>query len=135
MKKIASTLLRFGPPLAGEPSVFFGVFEMMFESVRMNVSHMPGLVAEPLDDRERVADRLVLRLAVARVGPREHALRAAPPPPRPPPPPPCRPCAGCALHRAVPCGVVGAGWWLMRERQHPQAGVTTEITPNRVRRV
>ena len=74
MKKIASTLLRFGPPLAAEPSVFFGAFEMMFESVRMKVSHMPGLVAEPLDHRERVADRLVLRLAVARVGPREHAL-------------------------------------------------------------
>ena len=83
MKKIASTLLRFGPPLAGEPSVFFGVFEMMFESVRMNVSHMPGLVAEPLDDRQRVADRLVLRLAVARVGPREHALAPGAPRPRP----------------------------------------------------
>ena len=41
MKKIASTLLRFGPPLAADPSVFFGVFEMMFESVRMNVSHCP----------------------------------------------------------------------------------------------
>jgi len=41
MKKMASTLLRLGPPLAGVPSVFFGVLAMMFESVRMNVSHRP----------------------------------------------------------------------------------------------
>ena len=41
MKKIASTLLRLGPPLAGDPSVFFGALAMMFESVRMKVSHMP----------------------------------------------------------------------------------------------
>ena len=38
MKKIASTLLRFGPPLAGCAVVFSGVFEMMLESVRMYVS-------------------------------------------------------------------------------------------------
>ena len=41
MKKIASTLLRLGPPLAGEPSVFLGAAAMMFESVRMKVSHIP----------------------------------------------------------------------------------------------
>ena len=41
MKKMASTLLRFGPPLAGDRSVFFGAFAAMCESVRMNVSHMP----------------------------------------------------------------------------------------------
>ncbi len=33
-----------------------------------------GLVAEPLDGRQRMADRIVLRLAVAGVGPREHAF-------------------------------------------------------------
>jgi hypothetical protein len=38
MKKIASTLLRFGPPLAGSPLVLSGVLEMMCESVRMKVS-------------------------------------------------------------------------------------------------
>src|SRR5689334_17006057 len=34
----------------------------------------PGVVTEPLDDGEGVADRLMLRLPVARVGPGEHAL-------------------------------------------------------------
>ena len=30
---MASTFVRLGPPLAGVPSVFFGVFAMVFESV------------------------------------------------------------------------------------------------------
>ena len=34
-KKIASTLMRSGPPLAGFPSVIVGCFEMLLESVRM----------------------------------------------------------------------------------------------------
>ena len=41
LKKIASTFARLGPPLAGVPSVFFGVLEMMLESVRMSVSQRP----------------------------------------------------------------------------------------------
>ena len=34
-KKIASTFVRSGPPLAGFPSVIVGCLEMMLESVRM----------------------------------------------------------------------------------------------------
>ena len=74
MKKIASTLFRFGPPLAGSPSVFCGVFEMMWESVRMIGVVGARLIAEPLDHRERVRDRVVLRDAVPRVRPGQHRL-------------------------------------------------------------
>ena len=41
-KKMPSTLLRLGPPLAGEPSVFCAWSKIMLESVRMNVSHSLG---------------------------------------------------------------------------------------------
>ena len=40
-KKIASTLLRLGPPLAGMPVVISGCFATMLESVRMYVSYVP----------------------------------------------------------------------------------------------
>ena len=43
MKKIASTLQRLGPPLAGSPVVIFGLREMMLLSVRIHVSNAPDL--------------------------------------------------------------------------------------------
>ena len=43
MKKIASTLQRLGPPLAGSPVVIFGRREMMLESVRIQVLYAPDL--------------------------------------------------------------------------------------------
>ena len=125
MKKIASTLLRLGPPLAADPSVFFGAFAMMFESVRMKVSHSARLVAEPLDDGKRMADTdsccaCPLRVsAQARTRLARRARRRPRPPARParcalrqpaacplpsgaaPGAPAC--CGGCCGRRAQPC--------------------------------
>ena len=82
-KKIASTLRKLGPPLAGSPVVLCGCLR---DDVRVGADEGvvdARLVAETLDHRERVRHRVVLRDAVARVGPGEHDLarsRTARPP-------------------------------------------------------
>ena len=120
-KKIASTLARLGPPLAGSP---VGHQRALRDDVRVGADVGvvgAGLVAEPLDDRERVRDRVVLGDAVAGVGPDEQRLarlrpaRAAASLPRPAPP--C-PAAG------APGGPVGA--WANTHRLHSITAIEIE---------
>ena len=50
MKKMASTLFRFGPPLASSPVVFCGVFEMMCGRYGCRCRRRRRLIPETLDD-------------------------------------------------------------------------------------
>ena len=92
-----------------------GLLRRLRNDVRVRADERVPLsrfVAEPLDDRERMADRLVLRLAVPRIGPREHAFplrRAALP--RPPAALAARALARPALWpvAAWPCADVVSG--------------------------
>ena len=97
----------------------------------MKVSHSPLVVSEMLDRRQRVADRLVLRLPVPRIGPRQHALArggtAA------------SAAATAALTprcgRDAPCTRAGRRRrrrrLLLRNVRRPQATIASEASPNR----